>query len=157
MTGSTFSNLAPAQLPLILLRGINFLSFQETFSHSVLILNLQKLKKKKKILPKKELWVHCPYSAITHFMKEVSFIYKTQWCSTFYSRNTFSRNGYHKSQQTFTVKVQIVNILGFVVYIQYVTILFFFPFFFKTFLKFKKKFSRFSGWLNRNSYGPDLA
>ena len=71
-------------------------------------------------------------------MKEVSFIYKTQWCSTFYSRNTFSRNGYCKSQQTFTVKVQIVNILGFVVYIQSATILFF-PFFFKTFLKFKKK------------------
>lgn len=139
MTGSTFSNSAPAQLPLILLRGINFLSFQETFSTLSLNFKFAKIKKKK-ILPKKELWVHCPYSAITHFMKEVSFIYKTQWCSTFYSRNTFSRNGYHKSQQTFTVKVQIVNILGFVVYIQSVTILFFFSFFFKTFLKLKKNF-----------------
>lgn len=139
MTGSTFSNSAPAQLPLILLRGINFLSFQETFSTLSLNFKFAKIKKKK-ILPKKELWVHCPYSAITHFMKEVSFIYKTQWCSTFYSRNTFSRNGYHKSQQTFTVKVQIVNILGFVVYIQSVTILFFFSFFFKTFLKLKKIF-----------------
>ena len=156
MTGSTFSNSAPAQLPLILLRGINFLSFQETFSTLSLNFKFAKIKKKK-ILPKKELWVHCPYSAITHFMKEVSFIYKTQWCSTFYSRNTFSRNGYHKSQQTFTVKVQIVNILGFAVYIQSVTILFF-PFFFKTFLKLKKKFfSRFSSWLHKNSYGPDLA
>ena len=151
MTGSTFSNSAPAQLPLILLRGINFPSSQETFS--TLSLNFKFSKKKKKIYP----WVHCPYSAITHFMKEVSFIYKTQWCSTFYPRNTFSRNGYCNSQQTFTVKVQIVNILGFAVYIQSVTILFF-PFFFKTFLKLKKKFfSRFSSWLHKNSYGPDLA